>query len=67
MRQRINQSLMLGLFGFESHFALYPTGSFYRRHLDQFQGASHRTVSCITYLNDDWLPEHGGALRLYQS
>jgi len=65
LRQRINQSLMLGLFGFESHFALYPEGSFYRRHLDQFSSASHRTVSCIMYLNDSWLPEHGGALRLY--
>lgn len=65
LRQRINQGLMVGLFGFESHFTRYPEGSFYRRHLDQFSSASHRTVSCILYLNGHWQPEHGGALRLY--
>lgn len=65
LRQRINRELQLGLFGFESHYAVYPAGSFYRRHLDQFKGARHRTVSCILYLNDDWQPEDGGALRLY--
>jgi SM-20-related protein len=65
LRQRINRELQLGLFGFESHYAIYPAGSFYRRHLDQFRGAGHRTVSCILYLNDDWRPEDGGALRIY--
>jgi SM-20-related protein len=65
LRQRLNCELQLGLFGFESHYALYPAGSFYRRHLDQFRGASQRTVSCILYLNDTWLPDDGGALRVY--
>lgn len=65
LRTRINQTLTLGLFGFESHFALYPAGSFYRRHSDQFMGATHRTVTCISYLNQDWLPKQGGALRIY--
>jgi len=65
LRLAINCDLMLGLFGFEGHFALYPEGSFYRRHLDRFADASHRTVSCIAYLNEDWLPEDGGALRIY--
>lgn len=65
LRQRINRELQLGLFGFESHYAIYPAGSFYRRHLDQFKGAGHRTVSCILYLNDGWQPADGGALRIY--
>ena len=65
LRQRINRELQLGLFGYESHYALYPAGSFYRRHLDQFRGAGHRTVSCILYLNDGWQPDEGGALRIY--
>jgi SM-20-related protein len=65
VRQRINRELQLGLFGFESHYALYPAGSFYQRHLDQFKGASHRMVSCILYLNDAWQPADGGALRVY--
>jgi len=65
LRLAINCDLMLGLFGFEGHFALYPEGSFYRRHLDRFANASHRTVTCIAYLNEDWQPEEGGSLRIY--
>lgn len=65
LRQDMNRQLMLGLFGFEAHFALYPEGSFYRRHLDRFADAAHRTVTCIQYLNDGWQPEDGGALRIY--
>lgn len=65
LRQACNQSLYLGLVDFEAHFALYPPGSFYRRHLDNFQAKGRRTLSCLLYLNTDWLPEHGGALRLY--
>ena len=65
LRQRINRELQLGLFGFESHYAVYPAGSFYRRHLDQFRGSGQRTVSCILYLNEDWQPADGGALRIY--
>jgi SM-20-related protein len=45
--------------------ALYPPGSFYRKHLDQFRGATHRKVSAILYLNPDWSPADGGELRLY--
>ena len=65
MRLSINNSLMLGLFAYEGHFALYPKGCFYRRHLDRFADARHRTVSCIQYLNEDWKNEDGGELRLY--
>ena len=65
IRLRINRELSLGLFGYESHYAVYPANCFYRRHLDQFKGAGHRIVSCILYLNDDWLPGDGGELRIY--
>lgn len=65
LRQAINRETFLGLFDLESHFAVYPPGSFYRRHLDRFRDDSARTVSCILYLNDDWRPEDGGQLRLY--
>jgi len=65
LRLALNQVLCLGLFGFESHVAVYPPGAFYRRHLDQFRDASHRVVSCILYLNSDWSPADGGQLRLY--
>jgi SM-20-related protein len=65
LRLAINRALYLGLFAFEGHLAVYPPGSFYQKHLDRFQTASHRVVSCILYLNDDWKPEDGGQLRLY--
>jgi SM-20-related protein len=65
LRLAINQSLFLGLFSFEGHLAVYPAGSFYKKHLDRFQNATQRVVSCILYLNEDWSPEDGGQLRLY--
>lgn len=65
LRSTLNRELFLGLDDFESHLALYPPGSFYRRHLDQFRGVERRTLSCILYLNTDWQPADGGALRIY--
>ncbi|QDG70280.1 2OG-Fe(II) oxygenase [Janthinobacterium tructae] len=65
LRQTLNRELFLGLEEYESHFALYAPGAFYRAHLDRFRDDDKRTVSVVLYLNDDWLPEHGGALRLY--
>lgn len=65
LRQTLNRELFLGLEEYESHFALYAPGAFYRAHLDRFRDDDKRTVSVVLYLNDDWLPEHGGALRLH--
>ena len=58
---------MLGLTRFESHFAHYSPGSFYRRHLDAFKGDSNRTLSVVFYLNPEWQPHHGGELVLYDN
>ncbi len=38
LRVNLNRSLYLGLVEFEAHFAVYPPGTFYRRHLDNFRG-----------------------------
>jgi SM-20-related protein len=57
--------LYLGLEDFESHFALYPPGAFYLKHLDRFRDDDRRMVSAVVYLNEGWLPEHGGQLRMY--
>jgi SM-20-related protein len=65
LRQALNRGLFLGLEEFESHFALYPPGAFYLKHLDRFRDDDARTVSAVLYLNDAWLPEHGGQLRMY--
>ncbi|MES2741349.1 MAG: 2OG-Fe(II) oxygenase [Pseudomonadota bacterium] len=65
LRLNLNRSLFLGLEDYESHFACYAPGAAYSRHLDRFRDDDRRTVSVVIYLNADWLPEHGGALRLY--
>lgn len=61
----LNRALYLGLQEFEGHAAIYPPGSFYKKHLDQFRGTSERSVTAILYLNPDWQPADGGQLRLY--
>ena len=65
LRQAINSQLYLGLFNFEGHLAVYPPGSYYRRHVDQFRDVGLRTVSTVLYLNQDWHAADGGQLRLY--
>ena len=44
---------------------VYPPGSFYKRHLDQFSTDDHRRLSVISYLNKDWKENYGGQLRVY--
>jgi SM-20-related protein len=65
LRLSLNRELFMGLFEFEAHFALYPPGGFYRRHLDSFRGAANRMISTVTYLNPDWQPGDGGELLIY--
>lgn len=65
LRIALNQALYLGLFEFEGHFALYPPGACYRRHVDNFRGTNARIITAILYLNADWQAEDGGQLRLY--
>lgn len=61
----LNRRLFLGLFSFESHFAHYAPGHFYRRHYDAFRGETNRVLSIVVYLNPGWLGEDGGELVLY--
>ena len=61
----LNRSCYTGITGYEFHFALFDKGSFYRKHLDQFQDNSGRQFSMITYLNENWQPEDGGELCIY--
>lgn len=65
LRLALNRGLYLGLEDYEGHFALYPPGAFYQKHLDRFRDDDRRAVSAVLYLNQDWRPEQGGALRLY--
>ena len=63
--QFLNRTLFLSLKDIEAHLTVYPAGSFYKRHLDQFKQDDHRKLSVICYLNNDWKEEHGGQLRMY--
>ncbi len=75
LQSYLNRRLYLGLFSFESHFAHYPPGAFYRKHLDAFKApgghgeaggeASNRVVSLVAYLNSQWQSGDGGELVLY--
>ncbi len=61
----VNQHLFLSLKDFEVHMTIYPPGSYYKRHLDQFKKDDHRKLSVICYLNETWTEEEGGQLRIY--
>lgn len=65
LTQVINRTLFLSLKDMEVHMTVYPVGSFYKRHLDQFKQDDHRKLSVICYLNTAWKEEHGGQLRMY--
>ncbi|HTJ48927.1 MAG TPA: 2OG-Fe(II) oxygenase [Cyclobacteriaceae bacterium] len=63
--QYLNQSLFLSLKDYEVHMTVYPAGSYYKRHLDQFKADDHRKLSVICYLNNVWTDKNGGQLRMY--
>ena len=62
IQNTLNEHFLLSLKRFESQFAIYPDGGFYKKHVDQFKQQKHRQVSAIIYLNDNF---EGGELVLY--
>lgn len=65
LKQAFNRTLYLGLSEFKGHYAVYPAGGFYKRHLDCFQQDDARVVSLVLYLNPNWKLRDGGQLRIY--
>lgn len=62
----LNKTCFLGIMRKEFHYALYPKGTYYKRHLDTFHNDDRRKLSMVCYLNEaGWLPENGGELVLY--
>jgi len=73
----LNRRLYLGLVSFESHFAHYSKGDFYKRHYDAFKDIypddftpqylrkPNRTLSVVAYFNTHWSKEDGGELVIY--
>ena len=65
LRAELNRELFLGLVSVEAHYAFYPPGAFYQKHVDRFSDSDERAISFSLYLNSDWKEEQGGQLRLY--
>jgi SM-20-related protein len=66
LRQALNRSLYLGLFDLELHYAAYPAGAGYQRHLDRFHDDDRRALTVILYLNPpEWSAADGGQLRFW--
>jgi SM-20-related protein len=61
----LNRILYLGLRDYEMHLAVYPAGTFYKRHADRFNQQAHRHVSFVFYLNPNWQKGDGGELVIY--
>ncbi|TDG36999.1 2OG-Fe(II) oxygenase [Pedobacter changchengzhani] len=61
----LNRTCFAGIKGYEFHYTLYEEGSFYKKHIDQFQENGSRAYSMIMYLNTDWQISDGGELCIY--
>lgn len=61
----LNLTCYTGITGYEFHYTLYEKGSFYQKHIDQFQQNGSRAYSMVMYLNADWKLSDGGELRIY--
>lgn len=64
LRIALNRELTLGVWRYEGHYALYPPGARYARHVDRFRDDDSRVLSLVLYLNAGWHSTHGGALRI---
>jgi SM-20-related protein len=67
LRTKLNEALYLGLFDYECHYAIYSAGTGYAKHSDVLQGKKNRILSTVYYLNNDWQPDDGGELILFDT
>lgn len=63
----LNRTCFAGIQSYEFHYAVYESGTFYKRHSDQFNNDDRRRFSMVLYLNEDWQPDDGGQLALYNN
>lgn len=61
----LNESCYTGINSYEFHYTLYETGSFYKKHIDQFRNNDNRKYSMIMYLNENWEKNDGGELCIH--
>ena len=67
LKLALNRSLFLGLDTFETHFAIYPPGAGYQKHVDSFRNNNFRRITVVSYLNSHWQPQNGGELLLFDT
>lgn len=65
--EHLNHTCYTGITGYEFHYTLYEKGSFYKKHLDQFQNNGNRVFSMVMYLNADWQTADGGELCIHHA
>ena len=65
LTQNLKEELFLPLKNSEFHFARYPEGSFYAKHIDQPKSTHNRLISIVHYLNPEWSPDWGGQIVLH--
>ena len=61
----LNRTCFMGILQKEFHYAIYPEGTFYKRHLDTFQNDDRRKLSIVCYLNEANWPKENGGCRTY--
>lgn len=62
----LNKTCFMGILQQEFHYAVYPQGTFYKKHIDTFQNDDRRKLSLVCYLNDEsWKQTNGGELVIY--
>lgn len=64
---QINQEFYLGIDHFETQFAHYAKGAFYKKHYDSHRENPYRVLTLVTYFNQDWSEGDGGQLVVYDS
>lgn len=62
IQELLRNHFLLALKRFETQYAHYPVGGFYKKHLDQIAGKGHRQVTMVLFLNDVF---DGGELVIY--
>lgn len=65
LKEGLNRRLFMGLFDYESHYAVYQPGAFYKKHVDALKGSQNRILTTVFFLNPDWEPEHCGELVIF--
>ena len=61
----LSEAFLLSIKSHEFHFAHYPPGSHYSKHIDQPQSSHNRLISVVHYLNPEWKSAWGGQIVLH--